>query len=77
MKIKNDSELLKKNLEDLKPFKVYLDDKEDGIWKYSEDDGYYHQAETGWYRLSISDMLRAIVDESYFIKLEIPEVNND
>lgn len=73
MKTKNDLDLLKKHLEEYKPFKVYFDGEGPEIWLYDENDGYYHQKDTGWYRLSISDMLRAIVDDEYFIKLEIYE----
>lgn len=77
-KIKNDSELLKKRLEKLEPFKLYFyNEKEDtldddGIYEYSEEDGCYHQKNTGWFSIDIKSMLRAIVDDDYFISLEVP-----
>ena len=80
MKTNNDLELLKKHLQEKKNFKVYYDGDDLGIEynKYNEEDGYYHGIfkdkngnEHIIGRLSIEDILRAIVDENYFIKVEI------
>lgn len=71
MKTKNDLDLLKKNLEELKPFRVIADNYDFGIFEYSKEDECYHQKETGWYKLDTNAMLRAIMDENYFIKVEM------
>ena len=80
MKTNNDLELLKKHLQEKKRFKIYYDGDDLGIDydEYDETDGYYHghfKDKNGNEhiigRLSIEDILRAIVDENYYIKVKI------
>lgn len=68
MKIRNDSELLKQHLELRQDFKIIYDGEDFGIYKYNQEKNVY-QGLVGY--LSIESMLLAIIDEEYFIKLEI------
>lgn len=65
------SNVLLENLKNKCDFKVIIEDYDFGIFEYSEKDECYHQKETGWYILSIDNIKRAIVDDNYFIKVEM------
>lgn len=67
---REDASILLKNLEEKKDFKVIYDGKDFGVFHYAKEHGIY-QGDVGF--LKIESMLRAIKDESYFIKLELVE----
>lgn len=81
-KTNEDLELLKKNLQDRKPFNILFDDETIGIEyiEFGNDDHCYHGVchdSTGnkiyFGRITIEQILRAITDENYFIKVSIKE----
>jgi len=69
------SNLLLENLKNKNNFNILFngDDLDIEYWKYDENDNYYHGIikDMVIYRLSIEDMKRAIVDDNYFIKLDL------
>lgn len=69
MKTKKDLEYLKKHLEDRKPFKIIYDGIDFGTYYY--DNNEFYVSEEFYGKINIKGMLQAIVDENYFIKLEI------
>lgn len=81
-KTSEDLELLKKNLQDRKPFKILFEDDTNDIEyiEFSNDDHCYHGVcydNTGNKiyigRITIEQILRAITDKNYFIKVSIKE----
>lgn len=85
-KINEDLELLKKNLQDRKPFKILFEDDTNGIEfiEFNNEDHCYHGVcydNTGNKiyigRITIEQVLRAITDEKYFIKVSIKENKNE
>ena len=65
------SNVLLENLKNKCDFKVIIEDYDFGVFEYCKEDECYHQKETGWYTLSIDSIKRAIVDDNYFIKVEM------
>ena len=83
---KEDLELNKKHLEERKPFKIYYEGDDLGIECdcYNSKDGYYHGIKKNnngeyevWGRIDIQTILRAIVDENFWIKVKRVNLKND
>ena len=65
------SNLLLENLKNKNNFKVIIYNHDFGVFEYCEEDNCYHQKDTDWYTLSIDSIKRAIVDDNYFIKVDM------
>ena len=81
-KTNEDLELLKKHLQNRKAFKIYFDNDTNGIdhIEFDNDDYCYHgvcydnsgnKILVG--RITIEQVLRAITDDKYFIKVDVYE----
>ena len=70
MKNEKNTELIKQHLKDRKKFKVFINDKDFGVFYYDSKKEIY-QGEFGF--LTLESMINAIkhIDEDCFIKLEI------
>lgn len=85
-KTNEDLEYSKKHLEERKPFKIYYDGDDLGILCdcYNKEDGYYHgilkTEKRGTIvsgRIKVETILRAIIDENYWIQVKPVNLKND
>ncbi len=83
---KEDLDYCKKHLEERKPFKIYYDGDDLGILCdcYNKEDGYYHgilkTEKRGTIvsgRIKIETILRAIMDENYWIQVKPVNIKFD
>lgn len=68
MKIEEDLGLIKKHLEEKKDFILIYDGEDFGTYSYNEASKRY-EGKIGY--IDLKSMLKAIIDDAYFIKLKI------